>query len=33
MMDTATAARAVDGRLLGGNVRFSRVATDSRAQR
>jgi UDP-N-acetylmuramoyl-tripeptide--D-alanyl-D-alanine ligase len=31
MMDTATAARAVDGRLLGGNVRFSRVATDSRA--
>jgi len=30
MMDTATAARAVDGRILGGNVRFSRVATDSR---
>ena len=30
MMDTATAARAVDGRMLGGNVRFSRVATDSR---
>jgi UDP-N-acetylmuramoyl-tripeptide--D-alanyl-D-alanine ligase len=30
MMDTATAARAVGGRLLGGNVRFSRVATDSR---
>jgi len=29
-MDTATAARAVDGRMLGGNVRFSRVATDSR---
>ena len=30
MMDTAAAARAVDGRSLGGNVRFSRVATDSR---
>jgi UDP-N-acetylmuramoyl-tripeptide--D-alanyl-D-alanine ligase len=30
MMDTATAARAVAGRMLGGNVRFSRVATDSR---
>ncbi|HET7033938.1 MAG TPA: UDP-N-acetylmuramoyl-tripeptide--D-alanyl-D-alanine ligase [Casimicrobiaceae bacterium] len=29
-MDTATAARAVDGRMLGGNVLFSRVATDSR---
>ena len=31
MMDTMTAARAVDGRLLGGNVHFTRVATDSRA--
>ena len=31
MMDTATAARAVEGRLLGANVRFTRVATDSRA--
>ena len=30
MMDTATAARAVHGRLVGGNVRFTRVATDSR---
>jgi UDP-N-acetylmuramoyl-tripeptide--D-alanyl-D-alanine ligase len=30
MMDTATAARAVHGRVLGGNVRFTRVATDSR---
>lgn len=30
MMDTATAARAVDGRMLGGNVRFTRVATDTR---
>ena len=30
MMDTATAARAVDGRLLGENVRFNRVATDTR---
>ena len=30
MMDTATAARAVDGRMLGENVRFTRVATDTR---
>jgi UDP-N-acetylmuramoyl-tripeptide--D-alanyl-D-alanine ligase len=30
MMDTATAARAVHGRVLGGNVRFTRVATDTR---
>jgi len=30
MMDTATAARAVHGRLQGGNVRFARVATDTR---
>ena len=30
MMDTATAARAVDGRAVGGNVRFARVATDTR---
>jgi UDP-N-acetylmuramoyl-tripeptide--D-alanyl-D-alanine ligase len=30
MMDTATAARAVNGRMLGGNVRFARVATDTR---
>jgi UDP-N-acetylmuramoyl-tripeptide--D-alanyl-D-alanine ligase len=31
MMDTATAARAVQGRLIGGNVPFRRVTTDSRA--
>ena len=31
MMDTATAARAVHGRMLGANVRFTRVATDTRA--
>ena len=31
MMDTATAARAVAGRVLGANVRFTRVATDTRA--
>ena len=31
MMDTATAARVVGGRLLGGNARFTRVTTDSRA--
>jgi len=31
MMDTATAARAVQGRVIGGNVRFARVTTDSRA--
>jgi UDP-N-acetylmuramoyl-tripeptide--D-alanyl-D-alanine ligase len=31
MMDIATAARAVDGRMLGENVRFNRVATDTRA--
>ena len=30
MMDTATAARAVEGRMLGENVRFSGVATDTR---
>jgi UDP-N-acetylmuramoyl-tripeptide--D-alanyl-D-alanine ligase len=30
MMDTATAARAVHGRMQGGNVRFTRVATDTR---
>jgi UDP-N-acetylmuramoyl-tripeptide--D-alanyl-D-alanine ligase len=30
MMDTATAARAVDGRMLGENVRFNRVASDTR---
>jgi UDP-N-acetylmuramoyl-tripeptide--D-alanyl-D-alanine ligase len=30
MRDTATAARAVNGRMLGGNVRFARVATDTR---
>jgi UDP-N-acetylmuramoyl-tripeptide--D-alanyl-D-alanine ligase len=30
MMDTATAARAVHGRMLGGNVRFARVSTDTR---
>ena len=30
MMDTATAARAVEGRMLGANVRFTRVATDTR---
>ena len=31
MMDTATAARAVAGRMVGANVRFSRVTTDTRA--
>jgi UDP-N-acetylmuramoyl-tripeptide--D-alanyl-D-alanine ligase len=31
MMDTATAARATHGRMLGDNVRFMRVATDTRA--
>jgi UDP-N-acetylmuramoyl-tripeptide--D-alanyl-D-alanine ligase len=30
MMDTATAARAVNGQLVGGNVAFRRVTTDSR---
>ena len=30
MMDTATAARIVDGRAVGTNVRFTRVTTDSR---
>jgi len=30
MMDTATAAGAVHGRMLGANVRFTRVATDTR---
>jgi len=30
MMDTATAARAVEGQLIGENVRFRRVVTDSR---
>ena len=29
MMDTATAARAVNGRMLGANVRFARVTTDT----
>ena len=29
-MDTATAARAVEGRLIGANLRFPRVTTDSR---
>ena len=31
MMDTATAAGAVQGRLCGANVRFARVTTDTRA--
>jgi UDP-N-acetylmuramoyl-tripeptide--D-alanyl-D-alanine ligase len=31
MMDTATAAGVVRGRLYGGNVRFARVTTDTRA--
>jgi UDP-N-acetylmuramoyl-tripeptide--D-alanyl-D-alanine ligase len=31
MMDTASAARAVDGRVIGRNVAFARVTTDSRA--
>ena len=31
MMDTTTAAHAVDGQLVGGNVAFRRVTTDSRA--
>jgi UDP-N-acetylmuramoyl-tripeptide--D-alanyl-D-alanine ligase len=30
MMDTATAARAMRGRVVGANVRFDRVTTDSR---
>jgi UDP-N-acetylmuramoyl-tripeptide--D-alanyl-D-alanine ligase len=30
MMDTATAARVVNGRVVGDNVPFSRVTTDSR---
>ncbi len=30
MMDTATAARAVAGRLIGANVGFTRVSTDTR---
>jgi UDP-N-acetylmuramoyl-tripeptide--D-alanyl-D-alanine ligase len=30
MMDTASAARALDGRLIGANVGFARVTTDSR---
>ena len=30
MMDTATAARAVQGRLIGTNLPFSRVTTDTR---
>ena len=30
MMDTASAARVVDGRLMGANVLFTRVATDTR---
>jgi UDP-N-acetylmuramoyl-tripeptide--D-alanyl-D-alanine ligase len=33
MMDTATAARAVAGQVVGANVRFARVTTDSRALR
>jgi UDP-N-acetylmuramoyl-tripeptide--D-alanyl-D-alanine ligase len=31
MMDTKTAAKAVDGQLIGDNVGFRRVVTDSRA--
>jgi UDP-N-acetylmuramoyl-tripeptide--D-alanyl-D-alanine ligase len=31
MMDTATAARAIAAELVGANVRFDRVTTDSRA--
>ena len=31
MMDTKTAAQAVDGQLIGDNVAFRRVVTDSRA--
>jgi len=31
MMDTATAARAVGGHVVGANVSFSRVVTDTRA--
>jgi murE/murF fusion protein len=31
MMDTATAARIVQGRLIGANLRFSRVSTDTRS--
>ncbi len=31
MMDTATAAAVLDGRLVGANVTFSRVTTDTRA--
>src|SRR5579871_4006982 len=30
MMDTATAARAVQGRRIGDNLRFAGVTTDSR---
>lgn len=30
MMDTAAAARVMDGRLIGGNVRFAGVSTDTR---
>ncbi len=33
MMDTNTAARAVQGRMVGGNVRFARVVTDTRSLR
>ncbi len=33
MMDTATAAGAVAGRMIGTNARFERVTTDSRALR
>ncbi len=33
MMDTVTAARVVAGRVIGANVRFARVTTDSRALR
>jgi UDP-N-acetylmuramoyl-tripeptide--D-alanyl-D-alanine ligase len=31
MMDTATAARIVQGRLIGANLHFSRVSTDTRS--
>ena len=31
MMDTASAARAVSGRIVGDSVRFARVTTDTRA--
>jgi UDP-N-acetylmuramyl pentapeptide synthase len=31
MMDTASAARVVQGRMLGASVRFTRVTTDTRS--